>query len=237
MRAVPSHIAIIPDGNRRFAIRLMENPSKGHEWGVDKLKKLFDWCKELGIKTVTFYSLSLENIDKRPKEELDFIFSLTKKEINDILSDKDNFIHKNKIKMSFFGKLEILPEEIQEKIKQAEDATSHYVDFRINFAMAYGGRQELIDASRRIGKAVSSGQLNPEDINEEVIRQNLLTNGNPDPDLVIRTGKEKRLSNFLIFQSAYSELFFSESFWPEFNKEEFTKIIHEFMSRDRRFGK
>lgn len=237
MNQVPSHIAVIPDGNRRFAMRLLKEPSKGHEWGVEKLKKLFFWCKELGIRTVTFYSLSLENINKRPQEELNFIYALTKKEIDDILTDRDNFVHENRIKISFFGKKDLLPEDLQEKIKLAEKATKDYDDFRINFAMAYGGRQELIEASQKIGLEVISGRLKPQDINEMVLRNNLSTNGDPDPDLVIRTGKEKRLSNFLLFQSAYSELVFSDTFWPEFSKEEFFRIIKDFSKRDRRFGK
>jgi len=237
MKYIPQHIAIIPDGNRRFAMRLMKEPSKGHEWGVEKLKTLFFWCKEIGIKSVTFYSLSLENINKRPKEELNFIYMLTKKEIGDIINNKDNFVHDNKIKIRFFGNKHLLPQDLQDKIKEAEEITNKYDDFRINFAMAYGGRQELIDASQRIGYAVASGQLRPEDINDMVLRENLKTNGDSDPDLIIRTGRERRLSNFLLYQSAYSELAFSDSYWPEFSKEEFFEIIENYASRDRRFGK
>ncbi len=237
MTSIPSHIAIIPDGNRRCAMRLMKDPSKGHEWGVEKIKNVFEWSKELGIKTITFYSLSLENMDKRPKNELDFLFALAKKEIDDIINHKENFVHKNRIKLRFFGKLDKLPDYLLKSIKEATELTKDYDDFRLNFAIAYGGRQEIVDASKRIAYAIASGQIRPQDVNEMVVRKNLSTNGDPDPDIVIRTGKEKRLSNFLLFQSAYSELFFSDTLWPEFTKDEFVKIIKEFANRDRRFGK
>lgn len=237
MKLVPKHIAIIPDGNRRCAMRLMKKPWKGHEWGIGKIKEVFEWCKELGIKTITFYALSLENLDKRPEQELNFLFALAKKEIDDILTDENNFVNVNKIKMNFFGKIERLPENLQESIKKAMEATENYNDFKINLAIAYGGRQEIVDASRKIGYAIASNRLRPEDVNEMILRHNLSTNGDPDPDLVIRTGKEKRLSNFLLFQSAYSEFVFLDSFWPELKKEEFFRIIEDFSNRDRRFGK
>jgi tritrans,polycis-undecaprenyl-diphosphate synthase [geranylgeranyl-diphosphate specific] len=237
MTRVPSHVAIIPDGNRRCATRLMKNPSKGHVWGVEKIKDVFKWSKELGIRTITYYSLSLENIEKRPKMELKFLYRLAKKELDDIISSKDNFVHKNRIKMRFFGKTELLPGYLRDAIKEVTKLTENYDDYRINFAIAYGGRQEIIDASTRIGYAVATGILRPDQIDEAVLRSNLSTDGDPDPDLIIRTGKEKRLSNFLLFQSAYSEFAFSDSLWPDFSREEFRKIIGDFTGRDRRFGK
>lgn len=232
-----SHIAIIPDGNRRCAMRLVKNPSKGHEWGVRKVKEVFEWGKEFGIKTITYYSLSLENMEKRPKTELNFLYRLAKKELDGIIDDKDNFVHKNRIKMRFFGKTELLPDYLQKVIRRVVKLTEDYDDYRINFAIAYGGRQEMVDAATKIGYAVSLGTLRPEQIDEFVLRRNLSTDCDRDPDLIIRTGREKRLSNFLLFQSAYSELAFSDSFWPDFSREEFRKIIHDFGHRDRKFGK
>jgi tritrans,polycis-undecaprenyl-diphosphate synthase [geranylgeranyl-diphosphate specific] len=234
---LPSHLGIIPDGNRRFAKRLMENPWKGHEWGAGKIRKLLDWCSELGIRTVTVYALSLENLKKRPQEEMDYLLALAKKEISDIIKEPDGLAHKKRIRLTFFGELERLPRDLMALIREAEESTSSYSDFSLNIAMAYGGRQELVRASREIALKISQGALTPEEVDEMVLRQNLQTNGNPDPDLIVRTGGEKRLSNFLLFQSAYSELKFTDTFWPEFKKKEFMSIIQEYSRRQRRFGK
>ncbi len=233
---VPRHIGIIPDGNRRCAKRLMKQPSMGHEWGVGKLRKVLDWCNELGINDVTIYSLSLENMNKRPSEELDFLLNLARKEISDMIDHDDSLVHTNHVKLKFFGKLSILPQGLRDDIKRAEKATSHYTKARLNIAMAYGGRQELVEASRSIALQISHGKLAPEDVNDMVLRQNLQTNGSPDPDLIIRTGGEKRVSNFMIFQAAYSELAFTETFWPELDRKEFMSLIQDFSNRKRRFG-
>jgi len=234
---IPKHIAIIPDGNRRCAKRLLQKPWKGHEWGVSKLKRIFDWSKGFGIKIITFYSLSLENLNKRPKMELKYLFRLAEKEIDDILDNKENFVHKNRIHLTFFGNLERLPAGLQGKIAKAMEATSGYRKYAINFAIAYGGRQEITRACRNIALDVSSGKLSPSDINDAVIKHNLQTNGYGDPDLVIRTGGEKRLSNFLLFQSAYSELAFTDTMWPDLTKKEFSRMIEDYSDRERRFGK
>ncbi len=235
-RAIKS-LAIIPDGNRRCAMRLLKKPWKGHEWGVGKIKKVFEWCKEFNIKTTTFYVLSLENFKKRPKYELDFLYTLARKELRDVVGNKDNFVHKNKIRMRFFGRLELLPTDLQELIEKTASATRDYHRFTMNLAIAYGGRQEIIDAFRNLGVKIRTGKLKPEDINESVLRHSLYTNGTPDPDLIIRTGGEERLSNFLLFQSAYSELAFVKSYWPDFSKKEFVSVIRDFTRRERRFGK
>ena len=234
---IPAHIALIPDGNRRCARRLMKQPWKGHEWGTEKVRKLLEWCSELGIKTVTLYSMSLENINKRPKEELDFLMGLARKEISDMVDKPGSLVHRNRIKLRFFGELSRLPDDLREDIARAEEATKSYSGFSLNIAIAYGGRQELINASRDIALKISSGTLSPEEVDEMVLRQNLQTNGNPDPDLIIRTGGEQRLSNFLLFQSAYSELKFTDTLWPDMTRKEFMSIIREYSARQRRFGK
>ncbi len=234
---VPKHIGIIPDGNRRFAKRLMKNPSKGHEWGTQKLKSVFEWCKELKIKTVTVYSLSLENLQNRDKNELEFLFELARREIKEVIENPEHFIHKNRIKVNFIGKIELLPRDLQENIERVRKLTENYSDYTINFAIAYGGRQEIVDASRRIAEKVLRGELKPRDIDEAIIRQNLYTNDQADPDLIIRTGCEKRISNFLLFQSAYSEFVFLDVYWPELTKEQFFEAIREYSKRQRRFGK
>ncbi|RLJ09585.1 MAG: di-trans,poly-cis-decaprenylcistransferase [Candidatus Aenigmatarchaeota archaeon] len=234
---LPQHIGIIPDGNRRFARRLMKKPWKGHEWGFEKFKEVFEWCKELGIKIITVYSLSLENLSKRPKEELEMLFNIARKEINEILNNKENFIRKYKIKLSFFGNLEVLPNDLQDGIRKVKKLTENNKDYFINIAIAYGGRQEIVRASQKIAADVLKGRLKPEDIDEAILRQNLQTNGFPDPDLIIRTGGEKRISNFLIFQAAYSELAFIDKYWPEITKDEFIQILKDYSQRERRFGR
>lgn len=235
--SVPKSLGIIPDGNRRFAKRLLEKPGKGHEWGIEKLKRVMDWCRELDIRNVTFYTLSLENIDRRPKEELALLFSLARKELNEIVEDPKNWTHETKTKVVFFGQIHRLPEDLQESISKVIEKTKDYDQFSLNLAIAYGGRQEIIDAVKKIADEVSHGKMTPNDIDERVIRHNLSTNGMPDPDLIIRTGGEKRISNFLPFQSTYSELVFMDTYWPELEKKEFVKAIHDFGERERRFGK
>ena len=234
---VPFHIAIIPDGNRRFARRLLEQPSKGHEWGVGKMKELFDWCRELGIKVATLYVLSLENLKNRSKEEVDFLLWLAKKELGDIAKDKSHFVHKDRIRMQFIGNLQLLPADLRETIELVKKRTEKYSDFFINLAVAYGGRQEIVEACKRIGQKVAKGLLQPEGIDETVVKESLQTNGFPYPDLVLRTGGEKRLSNFLLYQNAYAELVFVDTLWPELSKKEFFSAVREFGERERRFGK
>ncbi len=236
MGNAPFHIAIIPDGNRRFAKRLMKSPWKGHEWGMEKLKKVFEWAKGTGVKMITFYSLSLENIKKRPSEEINFLYDLSRKEMKNILETDESFIHKYRIRINFFGKFKVLPEDIQELIKRVEDATKAYSEYYLNVAIAYGGRQEVEDAVKSIVKQALEGRIDVNDINEERIMQSLYTRGIPDPDLIIRTGGEKRLSNFLPMQSIYSELVFINTLWPEFSREEFVDALEEYARRKRRFG-
>jgi tritrans,polycis-undecaprenyl-diphosphate synthase [geranylgeranyl-diphosphate specific] len=233
----PRHLAVIPDGNRRCAKRLLKRPWKGHEWGATKVKKVFEWGSKLGVKTITFYALSLENMEKRPKREIDYLFRLAGKEVSDMIENRDNFVHKNQIRVSFFGNLHLLPKDLQDKMDKAMDITRNYRKFAINFAIAYGGRQEITEACRRIATGVQAGKLTPSAIDEMVIKHNLQTNGYGDPDLVIRTGGEKRLSNFLLFQSAYSELAFVDALWPDFSEKEFVQVIKDYQNRDRRFGK
>ena len=229
---VPNHIGIIMDGNRRFAKRLMAKPWKGHEWGADKIELILDWCDNLGIKELTLYALSIENLD-RPKEELDFLMKIFKKEMDRLLVDKR--VYSKKMKVNFIGRLELLPKDVQAKIKKVEDKTKKHDKFILNFAMAYSGQREVVDAAVKIAKQVKEGKLNIKKINEELFRNNLQLKD--APDLVIRTGGEKRTSNFLVWQSAYSEWIFLEKMFPEFNKEDFFKCIEEYSNRQRRFGR
>jgi len=232
----PYHIAIIPDGNRRFAKRLMKKPWKGHEWGMEKIKSVLEWSRENNVKTVTIYSLSLENIERRPRKELEYLYDISRKEMKDIIENNNNFIHKYRAKINFMGETERLPEDIQELILKIMQKTHDYNNLYLNIAIAYGGKQEITHAVKAIAKKVKRGEIDPDKIDEDTINNNLFNPGFPDPDIIIRTGGEKRLSNFLSFQSAYSELIFIERLWPEFLKEDFISAIEEYERRKRRFG-
>jgi len=228
MKIEPKHIAIILDGNRRFAKRLMLEPWKGHEYGKDKVEELLDYAKELGIKELTFYALSCENIKSRPKNELEYLYNLMKKTFKELDGEK---IHKNKIKIRFIGNLELLPQDLKEQCIKLERDTENYNSFIVNFAIAYGGRQELVNAVRKIIEK----KIKAEDIDESVIKDSLQLKD--EPDMIIRTGGEKRTSNFLPWQSGYSEWFFLDKMWPEFEKQDLADCIKEFNSRKRNFGK
>ena len=231
----PLHVAIIMDGNRRLAKRLMKEPWKGHEYGAKKVYDFLGWCKELNIKYVTLYSFSIQNFS-RPKEEFDFLMDLFEREFKSI-TDPNHDAHKNKIRVRVMGRVWMLPERVQKAIRNAEEATKNYNDYHVNFAIAYGGQEEITDGVRDIAKKVSEGILKPEDIDEQLIRHSLYTDGTPYPDFIMRTGGEKRISNFLLWQGAYSELLFLDKMWPEIEKEDLVKAVEEFKARDRRFGR
>ncbi len=230
----PDHIGVIMDGNRRLAERVGLLPWEGHRMGAEKAEDVIEWCIELGIKTTTLYSFSMENFS-RPKDELEPLFDLFEEYF--IKISKDERIHKDKIRVRAIGRVEMLPERVRKAIKKAEDATKDYDRFYINFAMAYGGRQEVVDAIKKIAKDVKEGKIDLDTINEKTVSENLYTNGAPDPDLVVRTSGEERISGFLLWQSAYSELYFCESYWPGFRKIDFLRAIRTYQQRKRRYGK
>ncbi len=221
----PKHIAIILDGNRRYAEKFGLPKLKGHQKGFDKIKELLKWCTELGIEEVTLYCFSTENF-KRNKEEVNYLFNLFRKKIGDFKKDKT--IHDNKVKISFIGRLSMFPKDMQEAMKDVMEATKDYTNYKLNLALAYGGRNEIVDAFKSI---IKNGI---KDINEEVIKEHLYLPD--DVDILIRPGGEKRISNFLLWQSSYAELFFIDKLWPEFTKEDLIRIIQEFNKRERRFG-
>ncbi|HLC56671.1 MAG TPA: polyprenyl diphosphate synthase [Candidatus Nanoarchaeia archaeon] len=228
---IPRHIGIILDGNRRFAKRLMLKPWKGHEWGAKKVEALFDWCKEYGIKELTLYAFSIENFN-RPKQEFNFLMNLFRKELTRMLTDKR--IDNDKIKTNFVGRLYLLPKDIQELMQKNTKRAEKYNNYIINFAVAYGGRQEVIDAAKKIAEQIKKGKIDIDKINEETFSKNLYNND--DVDLVIRTGGEQRTSGFLIWQANYAELIFLDKYWPEFTKKDFAYCIEEYSKRQRRFG-
>lgn len=227
------HLGIIMDGNRRFAKRLMKNPWQGHAWGAKKVEKVLDWCLELKIPQVTLWSFSIENMN-RPKIEFNYLMDIFEKEFLEVVNKEK--IHKNKVRINVIGRTDLLPRRVQDAIRKAEDATKDYSDYTINFAIAYGGREEILNATKKIAAAVRDNNLKIEQIDERTYRKFLYTNGTPDPDLVIRTSGEQRTSGFLIWQTAYSELYFCKKLWPEFEKEDMIKAIDSYKLRKRRFG-
>ncbi len=231
---IPQHVAIIMDGNRRLAERFGIRPWEGHRMGAEKVEDVLDWCLDLGIKTVTAYAFSTENFN-RPKEEIERLFDLFEEYFNKVAEDKR--IHKNKTRVKAIGRVERFPKRVRDAIKRAEAATKDYDNMQLNLAVAYGGRQEVLDAVKKIAEKVREGSLELGSINEETISKNLYTNGLPDPDLIIRTSGEERISGFLLWQSAYSEFYFCESFWPGFRKIDFLRAVRTFQQRKRRFGR
>ncbi|MGD2142499.1 MAG: polyprenyl diphosphate synthase [Candidatus Bathyarchaeota archaeon] len=233
---IPEHIGVILDGNRRWASKRYLIPWQGHREGAAKVRKFMEWCLDLGIKTVTLYAFSTENFN-RSDEEVEELMSIYEENLTELL--ETDVIHKNQVRVKAIGRINLLPEKIVSLIEEVEYATKDYDRFYLNFALAYGGRAEIVDATKEIAIKVSKGELEPEIIDEGLIEKHLYTSDlpYPDPDLIIRTSGEARLSNFLIWQSAYSELFLVDVYWPDFREIDLERAIRSFQNRHRRFGK
>ena len=231
---MPKHVAIIMDGNRRYS-KLQGNMDviKGHEIGVDTLEKVLDWSIELGIEIITVYAFSTENFN-RPQHEVEGLMKLFVKNFKRLVDHEK--IHKNEVKVKVVGKTELIPESVREAIKEAEDATAQYDKRLLNIAIGYDGRLEIIDSFKKIIKDVQDGKITIDDVDEEMVSKNLYTEGIADPNLIIRTSGEERLSGFLLWQSSYSELYFCETLWPELRKVDFLRAIRSYQARERRFG-
>ena len=231
----PEHIAIILDGNRRWAQNHSMDPNVGHYYGADKTEKVLRWCLNLGVKTVTFYAFSTENFTRSP-DEVNELMSLIEEKLRQILEAED--IHKHKVRVKAIGRLNQLPENLQKMITKVEEATKDYDEHFLNLAIAYGGRAEIVDAAKEIAQHIVDGTLSPNEIDEEVFEKHLYTSYLPkqDPDMIIRTSGEERLSGFLSYQSAYSELFFLDVYWPELRLIDILRAIRTFQKRKRRFG-
>jgi tritrans,polycis-undecaprenyl-diphosphate synthase [geranylgeranyl-diphosphate specific] len=231
---VPKHVAIIMDGNRRFASELGLPPDTGHVFGRDKLEEVLEWCFEVGIKNLTVYAFSTENFE-RESYEVKTLMDLCKQELEK--ASKDSRIHKNQVKIRILGRLDLLPNDLVKSAQYVMEKTKDYSKYSFNIALAYGGREEIIQAIQKIASDVKQGKLNVEDIKESLVSKYLYTNGLPDPDLILRTSGEERISNFLLWQLAYSELYFSDVYWPAFQKRDFLEAIKTCQIRKRRFGK
>lgn len=229
MDKVPSHIAIIMDGNRRWARRRGLPDLKGHEAGAQTLEEVVEAAEKLGIKTVTVYALSTENIKERAKREVLGLFNLMKNGYNSKLKK----MMKNGVKVTVLGEESGLPAVIKKIINQIRHTYIKNEAIKLNIALNYGGKKELVEAIKDI---VKEG-VDVERINEEIVNKHLYTNGIPDPELVIRTGGRVRLSNFLLWQTAYSELYFTQTLWPDFDGQELKKAITWYQTQKRNFGK
>jgi tritrans,polycis-undecaprenyl-diphosphate synthase [geranylgeranyl-diphosphate specific] len=231
----PDHIAIILDGNRRWASEKALNPWFGHEKGAERVDQLLGWCLKLGVKSITLYAFSTENF-RRANNEVEEIMRIAQEQLRKILTDER--IHKNKVHVKVIGRLSLLPKDLQQLIMDVENATQGYDDHFLNLALAYGGRAEIVDAAKKIAYKVHEGKLSPEEIDEETFEKCLYTSHMPkqDPDLVIRTSGEERLSGFLLWQSAYSELCFLDVYWPGFRFIDLLRAVRTFQRRRRRFG-
>lgn len=232
----PEHIAIILDGNRRWASGRQLNPWVGHHYGAEKVEDLLRWCLNLDVKSITLYSFSTENFRRLP-QEVDEIMQIAELKLRKLLKDEN--IHKHRVRVKVIGRLNLLPKHMQEIVRQVEEVTKDYKDHFLNVALAYSGREEIVDAARKIAQKVERGELTPKGINKHLFERHLYTAHLPkqDPDLIIRTSGEERLSGFLIWQCAYSELCFLDIYWPDFRKIDLLRAVRTYQRRKRRFGK
>jgi len=228
---VPEHVAIIMDGNGRWATKKGLPRSFGHKQGVSVLKEILKAAKNLGCKVITVYAFSTENWT-RPSKEVDFLINL----FSEVLKNEIDEIHEESTKIKFIGDLTPFPKNLKEIISSSESLTKNNNEFLINVCVNYGGRQEIVKVAKKLALKFSSGELTPSEVNEELFSSELLTGGIKDPELLIRTSGEKRISNFLLWQLAYSEIYISDLLWPDFNEYEFLKAILDYQSRNRRFG-
>ncbi len=228
---LPCHIAIIMDGNGRWAKRRGMPRTAGHVAGAEAFRTIANYCKEIGVRYLTVYAFSTENW-KRPQEEVGAIMGLLKTYLLEIISR----VEKDKIRVKFLGDISVLNEELRLLCRQTEEVSAQYSDCQVNICLNYGGRDEIVRAARAFAQDCARGAADPEQLTEETFSGYLFSDGIPDPDLVIRPSGELRLSNFLPWQSAYAEFYFTDALWPDFGKQELNKAIADFQRRSRRYG-
>ena len=227
----PKHIAIIMDGNGRWAQQRGLPRIEGHLRGVESVRRIMEACRDLGVEVLTLYCLSSENW-KRPAQELEFLMALLREYL---IAERDTLV-KNNLRLKIIGRRERLPSEVQSEMDRTIEACSQNTGMTLCLAINYGARAELVDSFRRLAERIVTGELKPCDITEESIDATLYTAGLPDPDLLIRTSGEMRISNFLLWQISYSELWVTEIAWPEFERRHLEEAMREFSIRKRRFG-
>ena len=228
---LPSHIAIIMDGNGRWAKSRGLPRTAGHKKGADSLRNILNACRESGVQFLTIYAFSSENW-KRPSDEISDLMQLLKLYLHQELDT----LHENNVRLRFIGDLSQLDSDIRANIRDATEMTSRNHTFNLTVALSYGSRQEIVRTVRKLTADIQSGKIKPEDISEETISRALDTADLPEPDLLIRTGGEQRLSNFLLWQSAYTELYFTDVLWPDFDKAHFLQALDDYAKRERRYG-
>ncbi len=211
----------------------MDAPWYGHRLGAQKVMEVLRILWEAGVKVCTLYTFSMENF-RRNEQEVREIMEIAKEKFNEVVSNPD--VHRHRVRINAIGRVDLLPEDVREAIRMAEEATAHYSDHILNIAIGYSGRAELVDAVRAIAEKAQRGELDPSRIDESVIEQHLYTHGLPDPDLIIRTSGEERLSGFLLWQSAYSELYFAQIYWPAVRRIDIWRALRSYERRSRRFG-
>lgn len=231
MNNIPKHVAIIMDGNGRWAKKRGFIRTLGHRAGMEAVKRVVKASSEIGIKYLTLYAFSTENW-KRPAEEVNGLMNL----LIEYLEREIDELNENDVKLNFIGDLSKIPEKCRIKIKESENITKNNTGLVLNIALNYGGRNEIVNAVKKIGKSLLDGKIKLNDIDEQIIADSLYTAGQPDPDLIIRPSGELRISNFMLWQSAYSELWFSDILWPDFDKSHLIEAIIDYQKRNRRFG-
>lgn len=229
--AAPKHVAVIMDGNGRWAQSRGLPRTAGHKKGADTLHTILQACRDFGVECLTIYAFSSENW-RRPQAEIRDLMEL----LRQYLAREVPTMNKNGVRMRFIGDMSLLEHDIRQTIAEAERITEKNHSFTLTVALSYGGREELTRAARKLAERVKSGEIEPQDINEERIAQSLDTAGLPEPDLLIRTGGEQRISNFLLWQSAYTEFYFTPVLWPDFSVADFKQALDEFSRRERRYG-
>lgn len=229
MRRIPQHVAIIMDGNGRWANEKGKERSYGHQAGVETVRRITSECTRLGVKYLTLYTFSTENWN-RPATEVAALMGLV------LSSLEDEIFMKNNVRFRVIGDLERLPKEVQEKLQVIMEHTADNDAMTMVVALSYSSRWEITEATRQIAKEVAEGKLEPADINEDTVASHLSTSFMPDPDLLVRTGGEVRVSNYLLWQIAYSELYFCDTYWPDFSEADLRKAIACYQGKQRRFG-
>jgi undecaprenyl diphosphate synthase len=229
---LPRHVAVIMDGNGRWAKKRLLNRVKGHEKGVESVRTIVRACREFEIPYLTLYAFSTENW-QRPQNEIKALMSLLKSFLKKELPE----LMKQQIRLKAIGQIHRLPQDVFKVLEAAMDETSANEKMTLNLALSYGGRTEITEMVQAIGRKVARGDINPDEIDQGVVADHLYTHGIPDPDLMIRTSGEMRISNFLLWQLAYAEIFVTPTLWPDFSRDEFIQILDQYRKRDRRFGR
>lgn len=229
---LPRHVAMIMDGNGRWAKKRLLNRVKGHEKGAETVRTIVRVSRELGIEHLTLYAFSTENWN-RPQSEISALMNLLK---NFLASERQDLMEKQ-IRLNAIGQIERLPEDVRESLLEVVRMTLENEGMQVHLALSYGGRAEIVRMVRQIAEKAKAGRLDPQSIDEKAVADHMYTRGVPDPDIMVRTSGEMRISNFLIWQIAYSEIFVTETLWPDFGEDEFLSILKDYQSRDRRFGK